>query len=140
MRISYQGRWLGFMIPFFTGKFRIPMTMMKARNMDRRDSGSAVLNRVMYRQYREKLIMTSFTRILGTPSQTRVLDSRSNFFMTASTSSAVPTSTSWTWTCSSISCSAFAFFLKRLIAILLKWYKYSNCGGSRNPPQCDYSA
>ena len=45
-------------------------------------------------QYREIKTAMDFTTSLGMPSQTRVLDSRSYFFMTSSRSASVPTSAS----------------------------------------------
>ena len=49
-------------------------------------------------QYREKTAIRALISRLGVPSQTRVLDSRSYFFITASTSAAVPVEVSWTST------------------------------------------
>ena len=62
------------------------MIMMKPRNRDSRRSGSALLNKVIRMQYTEKADISTRRAIFGPPSQTRVLDSRSYFFMTASTS------------------------------------------------------
>ena len=59
---------------------------MKPRNRDSRRSGRALLNRVIRMQYTEKPAINARSIVLGTPSHTRVLDSRSYFFITASTS------------------------------------------------------
>ena len=60
--------------------------MMQPRNSDRRVSGNTVLKSVMYRQYTENVAMIQPTMVLGMPCHTRVFDSRSYFFITASTS------------------------------------------------------
>ena len=92
MMMSYQGRLFTFTLPFLMGKFRYPMMTMPPRKVHRRNSAWFLSIRVRYMQNREKAIMRNFTIHFGVPSQIRTLDSRSNFFMTSSTSAAVPTS------------------------------------------------
>ena len=62
------------------------MITMKPRNRVSRRSGSVLLNSVIRMQYTEKADISTCRAIFAPPSQSRVLDSRSYFFMTASTS------------------------------------------------------
>ena len=55
-------------------------------NEVRRISSNQLVKSVTYIQNSANVARTTLTRILGTPSHTRTLDSRSNFFITASKS------------------------------------------------------
>ena len=67
--------------------------MIKPKNRQCRTRLSKLANRFIHTMNREKRASMIRMTSSGTPVQIRVLDSRSYFFMTASTSSAVPTST-----------------------------------------------
>ena len=64
--------------------------MIKPKNRQCRTRLSKLANRFIHTMNREKRASMIRMTIAGTPVQIRVLDSRSYFFMTASTSSAVP--------------------------------------------------
>ena len=65
------------------------MTTMQPKKAERRTSCPAVLKRVMPMQYRENAAISQRRATFCQPSQMRTLDSRSYFFMTASTSAAM---------------------------------------------------
>ena len=99
---SYQGKALTFWWPFLAGKTRKPIITIQAMKEVSRISSSQPVNSVTYRQKMEKAARMQVTTTLGLPSQTRTLDSRSYFFMTASRSMG-----SWT--------AGADFFLKKAI-------------------------
>ena len=78
-----------FCCPFLAGNTRKPRNTIKATKEVRRISSSQLAKRVTYRQNREKVARMQVTTSFGLPSQTRVLDSLSYFFITASRSSPV---------------------------------------------------
>ena len=69
-------------------------TRTSPRNQQRRTLPSMLENMLTYTMKIIKAAMAYRMISLGRPSQILVLDSRSYFFMTSSTSAAVPTSTS----------------------------------------------
>ena len=92
--ISYQGMWLTRVSPFRAGKVKKAEQQDQThehRQSDLLHGGKEHgVNDAIEENSTISQRMTSF----GMPSQTRVLDSRSYFFMTASTSAAVPTDVS----------------------------------------------
>ncbi len=101
---------------------------MEPRKIFSLTSGMATLNRVTQMQYTEKTIFSRRTMVLGTPSQTRTLDSRSYFFMTSSTSAAVPTSTSGSMVFLSFTSIASPFSKNSSLVSF-------NCGTRAAPPK-----
>ena len=86
MRItSYHGMKFAFCSPFFAGNIRYPRKTMHAIKEVSLTSSRKVPQRVTYMQNSENAMSSASTTSLGVPSQTRVFDSRSNFFITSST-------------------------------------------------------
>ena len=93
MTISYHGIWLGLSMPFLTGNVRNPRRTIMPMNTESLISGRVVRNTASIMQYRENAVISMLMISLGFPVHTLTFDSLSYFFITASTSAAVPMST-----------------------------------------------